>query len=1268
MDLFESLCQNITHFKCDFCRSVSQNLKVSFKAGHNICQKCEKNDAASNPTDVINLPIWYDDENQPQYQLPTELSCLREAEKLLISMVSVYVPLQHLSMGQLGSKGHVCCFEKDITTICTELPRLPEDISVIRVIRKFKDNEGEITSKTFSIRRKNVLDALTWLCRYNKVYRESGVKIIESNLDWMSDNDEADLPGDIIQENMTTESDIDKEMDRGPAPSQTVEGMENVDYVEECSGGIDNCIDGTQNFSEKSNLICQRLEKSIKKTGVMDWPYTSKQALSEYGEDNNLFCKAFPWLFPGGIGDYSQYQEKKESFEDWAQRMLWYEDGRFARDKMWAFYALNVSNRKRNQSSGGFFINSWYKEGELSMKKIREDIENGNTKWLDKITYYSKRVQGSAPYWRQRRDEVYAWINHHVANGNGPPTFFITLSCAEYHWPDIKKLIQERYEIAGLPAPNLEKSYVQIVNDYTLIVQEYFQKRVHLWLETVGKTVFKIKHHWLRFEFAASRGQIHAHMLAISEHNAALQTAQTQANNDKRKLAEMLATWASKTLGMTCDLPVPEEHIDTSRENNPAKKRYEEIHDYKKDAAECLLFFEKHQCSNYCLRKRTRTEKNEDGASKKRRVCRNGAGTEKTPGKGDTDGYPIRTSPEIVHDLRNFFRLELPRNNRNINQTSLDMLQSWRANCDCQIILYDSDYTDPDPAEIAKITDYIVAYTCKGNESNQKERENLKKYIMSIQSDNMSVTDKQESSRLARMIMNRALKDKVISKQECMVQLAQLKLYTCSDTISTVSISGSYRLSDTSSKDTSFFHQYAKRKDHFDLSLHEYFHLKKNRQSNRYKKNTIPYWVGGKSTPQYPVTSEYAKSVFVIYVPWHGRFQMENRDFVKEFHSLINHPCCPVVVKMPYERVKNRVITKTVHVEPLSGNDIIDYATFSYSQDQENVDLLDAVATLQTEEEEIGLGKLYDLGKDYEWSKPRIQLPKQKQKEVGTWLSCQLEESTDEKKREDNPNGIPLKNDGTHYKTKDLHEDQTEIITYILQKLQQWITTDYSKNIAPKPLRMTIAGVAGSGKSTLINTLVTILRNCFQTKNAVKVCGPTGAAAYNAGGVTCHHAFKLPFQSTSVNISENHIRELREQFSDLICLIVDERSMISSETIAHMEYRARHCANKGICVNKEWGNIPIVILVGDDYQIPPIKQGMVHRMEQHYVEEILQKNYVDKKTYAVAYGERIFDTFANDVMFLDTSKRQHMDQTYFMELLQKARCESEENQLSKDDT
>lgn len=40
------------------------------------------------------------------------------------------------------------------------------------------------------------------------------------------------------------------------------------------------------------------------------------------------------------------------------------------------------------------------------------------------------------------------------------------------------------------------------------------------------------------------------------------------------------------------------------------------------------------------------------------------------------------------------------------------------------------------------------------------------------------------------------------------------------------------------------------------------------------------------------------------------------------------------------------------------------------------------------------------------------------------------------------------------------------------------------------------------------------------SKNNVMVCAPTGVAAKNIGGTTCHNAFKLPIEKFSVGSYE----------------------------------------------------------------------------------------------------------------------------------------------------
>ena len=67
----------------------------------------------------------------------------------------------------------------------------------------------------------------------------------------------------------------------------------------------------------------------------------------------------------------------------------------------------------------------------------------------------------------------------------------------------------------------------------------------------------------------------------------------------------------------------------------------------------------------------------------------------------------------------------------------------------------------------------------------------------------------------------------------------------------------------------------------------------------------------------------------------------------------------------------------------------------------------------------------------------------------------------------------------------------------------------------PDPFHVFLTGGAGTGKSHLVRTIVqTVNKICRINKQAedvpVLVCAPTGAAAYNIAGQTCHSAFRLP--------------------------------------------------------------------------------------------------------------------------------------------------------------
>ena len=173
-----------------------------------------------------NLPVWYrpddTDKQDPQYHMPEELSGLTIGEKMIIQRLSTYVPVVRYNKGQLGCKGHVCCFPQDGDVIFNELPRLPQHVNIVHVVKHYKSKSGEKTSFMFKIRRNVVLQALYWLKEHHPGYADINIK--PSNLDWMNGTEEADLTTDVTDDDEINEEENDddngNENDLGPSRSQ----------------------------------------------------------------------------------------------------------------------------------------------------------------------------------------------------------------------------------------------------------------------------------------------------------------------------------------------------------------------------------------------------------------------------------------------------------------------------------------------------------------------------------------------------------------------------------------------------------------------------------------------------------------------------------------------------------------------------------------------------------------------------------------------------------------------------------------------------------------------------------------------------------------------------------------------------------------------------------------------------------------------------------------------------------------------------------------
>jgi len=572
--------------------------------------------------------------------------------------------------------------------------------------------------------------------------------------------------------------------------------------------------------------------------------------------------------------------------------------------------------------------------------------------------------------------------------------FFITLSCAEHYWPDIFRLIKERMDIANLDSSECyygSKQTSQLLNDYSLVVQEYFQKRVETWLDIVGKELFGITHYWVRYEFAPGRGQIHAHLLAVSKHLEIYEKCHIDMKdkvNGEARRAERLSKWAAEKYGLTASVVDGFDDIVVDRENTPCKHRYGDVDEKDREWDTNLLLkaVQVHECNGFCLRSDSKGESRfvyiifmslffvfwtlsksvTCECYRNRRVCRCGAGKEQTAGQCDTPGFPMTSKAEVREDRKRSRKLFMPRNNIRLNQTSTTLLSSWRANCDVQILVYNCDPKNPDSSEISRVTDYVASYSCKGNYSLKEERQHNRDLIMASED---FTGDKADVVRICKQAMNKCASKRLISKQEAMVLLADLPLTLCTEGFECVSLTHSQQVSLKGEirDDKKFISQYAGRASSLEeMCLHDYFHHIKNPSEK--ERHIIPNFIGITGTPQFPVTSDYARHSLIVYMPW--REYPKEMDWIPEFERFIQTDKCPVSAKMAYERAMHRYYDKMQHYEPKASSPDHSGNTLS-PESQELLELVGLHGNEATDYDDALLRSM-DYGKDFEWDEPPV--------------------------------------------------------------------------------------------------------------------------------------------------------------------------------------------------------------------------------------------------------------------------------------------------------
>src|SRR5690554_3874976 len=155
-----------------------------------------------------------------------------------------------------------------------------------------------------------------------------------------------------------------------------------------------------------------------------------------------------------------------------------------------------------------------------------------------------------------------------------------------------------------------------------------------------------------------------------------------------------------------------------------------------------------------------------------------------------------------------------------------------------------------------------------------------------------------------------------------------------------------------------------------------------------------------------------------------------------------------------------------------------------------------------------------------------------------------------------------------------------------------------------------LTGKAGTGKTTFLHNLAKA------THKKHIVVAPTGIAALNAGGVTIHSQFLLPFGSFNPDehapyepnantrfynakelVRRHPLNSIRKQvLRDIDLLIIDEVSMLRADLLDAIDHRMRTAR---LNHRQAFGGVQL-LLIGDLFQLPPIVKDHEWNVLRHH--------------------------------------------------------------------
>ena len=1148
------------------------------------------------------------------YKLPDRFSDIRRLERIIISKRLLFKKVTIMSKGQAPKmKGAICNVPINVEDICNVLPRGMDNNGIVRVSLKKKMS---FKSNVFfePIRPNFVRNVLLYLKTNNPLYTDIVIDLDAIPQYWVNminNDDELGNDGKKDEIVITDGNEIHF------VNEQSIPTIQDGLLKEEDINPLDNFRLSASETAYVPDLAFDIVDSS----NVIIAPGENKKPVSIIC-DKNCEMLAHPHLFPNGKFGYTHTRDIKLSPCKYFNQRLLNCTQKFASDPDYIFYAQSVTQHINLNSC----IN-------IAMKKIRtEHLTAGQLSQNFKETVNSliandnafnfmNNLKGTPAYWKRFLLEVLAMVKQ-----LGLPTYFMTLSCADLRWNElvdiIKKLKGQKCSEEEIKNMNyMERTTVLQSNP--VLLARHFQYRVENFFKYIVSdgTLGKVIHYAIRVEFQV-RGSPHIHSLLWIE-NAPKLDEKTKdeyikfvdnavkcefPDNDGSDLFQLVKTYQThhhskscrKYKNIECRYSFGKFFCDRTIVASPLPdvltpdERNDILHKKKEILSKVKQYINKRLDPKYNNIHESTKEDYREPESMNDILTELGITKE-------TYYECLSISPD------NSYQIHFKRSTKSCftNNYFEEGILAWEANIDIQPVL---DYY--------KAVAYMCAYLSK---SEDESTEAMKQAAKEASEAGKTLQERMKSiSKAYRTHREMSIQEAVS------IVLPEIWLRKTSPTVTFANSNlpeNRYRVCKTEEEISNM-----------DAD-----------ETNIFKKNMLDRYI---DRPDREFKNgKYAGMDSLCYAIFLSNYSLDSKkrdderndcqpEVLEEIISMDNDlhlpRSIPLMSSKEYLKLRGKKCVLRYHVpnrlkkpEAYAHHLLFMFYPFRNERD------LNATLSKTFAEKLLERGVMETINRNKKVCEPYGEVVdeaficfnenarnldpfgEQENDEVRERAANRVEtdeEELEDSDRQEHSGGAPsytitpiISDDDLNKQIRSLNMKQRNIFNYVLGWTRRTIQSFKSNHVSkPEPFHIFLTGSAGCGKSHLLTTIKFYLQKSLTygstdaNKERIVVLAPTGVAAVNVDGSTIHSTLGIiPDRSSGkcvCKLSDKKRSSLRQRFSELMVIIIDEISMVSNKLLLYIHQRL--CDIFGDTDDNPFAGISI-IACGDFYQLPPIQQRPV---------------------------------------------------------------------------